>query len=425
MSSILPGFVKAGAYAQIFGKGKAIRLLGGTSGTIDLVSPAAPTPYTWTLPDALPAGDKVIQVSSAGVLTLVDLPAATTPAGSGTEIQYRNNSAFGAVAETSYVGGTLLFTSGAAGTIPLAIKAHASQSGNLSEWRLSTDAVRAFITPAGNFSNTGGQEYSEVFGNLATATGTYATVLGWTATATTHGTAIGRQATASNSSVAVGGSAEAGPSDRAVAIGYASSATDNAEAIGYGANASAGRCTAIGSNSAAPQYAFVCGGDSAAYARTNVYFGKGVSSATPVAWTLNGTGGSGTNIVGGNLVIAPGPSTGNATPSQGVLQGTVPASSGSTAQALIDHLTWGNRLVTFADAVDIVVNATTGTKIGTATSQKLSLWNAAPIVQPTTAIAEAAFAENAGGTAVNVDSTFGGYTLQQIVQALQNFGLLA
>lgn len=45
--------------------------------------------------------------------------------------------------------------------------------------------------------------------------------------------------------------------------------------------------------------------------------------------------------------------------------------------------------------------------------------------QQTTGVAEAAFTENAGGTAVNVDSTFGGYTLQQIAQALQNHGLLA
>lgn len=46
------------------------------------------------------------------------------------------------------------------------------------------------------------------------------------------------------------------------------------------------------------------------------------------------------------------------------------------------------------------------------------------LYKETTGVTEAAFVENAGGTAVNVDSTFGGYTLQQIVQALQNQGLL-
>ncbi len=80
---------------------------------------------------------------------------------------------------------------------------------------------------------------------------------------------------------------------------------------------------------------------------------------------------------------------------------------------------------TIADTKNIILAATTGTKIGTATSQKLSFWNATPIVQPTTGIAEAAFVENLGGSIVNVDSTFAGYTLQQITQALKNMGALA
>jgi hypothetical protein len=41
-----------------------------------------------------------------------------------------------------------------------------------------------------------------------------------------------------------------------------------------------------------------------------------------------------------------------------------------------------------------------------------------------TTISEATFVENAGGTAINVDSTFGGFTLQQIAQALINSGIL-
>jgi len=57
-------------------------------------------------------------------------------------------------------------------------------------------------------------------------------------------------------------------------------------------------------------------------------------------------------------------------------------------------------------------------------SGKVGFFAATPIVKVTTAIAEIAFTENAGGTVVNVDSTFGGYTLQQVVQALKNYGLL-
>jgi len=55
---------------------------------------------------------------------------------------------------------------------------------------------------------------------------------------------------------------------------------------------------------------------------------------------------------------------------------------------------------------------------------KVALFGATPVLRPTTSHAEASFTENAGGTSVNVDSTFGGYTLQQIAQALQDVGIL-
>ena len=45
-------------------------------------------------------------------------------------------------------------------------------------------------------------------------------------------------------------------------------------------------------------------------------------------------------------------------------------------------------LLTFGDATDIALNATNGTKIGTATSQKIGFWNATPVVQPTALTAQ-------------------------------------
>jgi hypothetical protein len=83
-----------------------------------------------------------------------------------------------------------------------------------------------------------------------------------------------------------------------------------------------------------------------------------------------------------------------------------------------------NGTVTMSDGSNIAVGSTNGTKIGTATTQKIGFYNATPIVRPGTGVAEAAFVEGTG-TAVNDNSTFGGYTLQQVVQALQNLGLLA
>ncbi len=57
-----------------------------------------------------------------------------------------------------------------------------------------------------------------------------------------------------------------------------------------------------------------------------------------------------------------------------------------------------NVSVTFADAVNMVVNATTGTKIATATSQKIAFWNATPIVQP------AHIADPSGGATVDAEA---------------------
>ena len=81
-------------------------------------------------------------------------------------------------------------------------------------------------------------------------------------------------------------------------------------------------------------------------------------------------------------------------------------------------------LLTLADAINIAVGTTTGTKIGTAASQLIGFWNTIPIVQPTTAIAAATFVANTSGIA-NDTATFDGYTIGQVVKALRNVGLLA
>ena len=76
------------------------------------------------------------------------------------------------------------------------------------------------------------------------------------------------------------------------------------------------------------------------------------------------------------------------------------------------------------DAKNIIFDTTTGTKIGTATGQKIGFWNTTPIVQPTTAVAAATFVTNTSLIA-NDTATFDGYTIGQIVKALRNAGLLA
>lgn len=79
---------------------------------------------------------------------------------------------------------------------------------------------------------------------------------------------------------------------------------------------------------------------------------------------------------------------------------------------------------TFKDGFDLAIGTSTGTKIGTGTTQKIGFWNATPIVQPTTAIAASTFVANTSGI-VNDTATWDGYKIGQVVKALRNLGILA
>lgn len=77
-----------------------------------------------------------------------------------------------------------------------------------------------------------------------------------------------------------------------------------------------------------------------------------------------------------------------------------------------------------AESSNFRLGTTTGTKIADATNQKLSFWNATPIIQPTTTVSASTFVTNTSGI-LNDTATFDGYTIGQIVKALRNMGILA
>ena len=128
---------------------------------------------------------------------------------------------------------------------------------------------------------------------------------------------IGQNAGASNSGiriVAVGQEAgTSNPYNYVVLLGY--------------------RAAATGANQ------FVAGSSSGPM--SNVFFGEGVVSASPTAYTLNGTGGAGTNIAGGGLKLAGGQGTGTGAGGAVVLQTAPAGSSGSSQNSLVDRLTVG------------------------------------------------------------------------------------
>ncbi len=72
--------------------------------------------------------------------------------------------------------------------------------------------------------------------------------------------------------------------------------------------------------------------------------------------------------------------------------------------------------LTFVDAVNIAVNATTGTKIGTATTQKLSFFNATPVVQRTVV------ADPAGGATIDAEART---AIIAVITRLEELGLFA
>lgn len=81
-------------------------------------------------------------------------------------------------------------------------------------------------------------------------------------------------------------------------------------------------------------------------------------------------------------------------------------------------------ITNYQDGVAITVGTSTGTRIGTTTTQKLGFWASAPIVQPTTSVTASTFVTNTSGI-LNDTATFDGYTIGQVVKALRNMGLLA
>ena len=161
----------------------------------------------------------------------------------------------------------------------------------------------------------------------------------------------------------------------------------------------------------------------------------GASGSSPSTQCVKGPDGSGTNIAGGKLSLAPGKSTGNATPAKLVLQGTVAGGSGSTAQTLADVLTVTNSsYIILGDATVAAVLtigvAAAGLTIGQGNSTALGFWGANPVNQ-WNAEGTGGMASAGSGSAVLDDSKFTGgagslaYTINDIVGALKACGVMA
>ena len=180
----------------------------------------------------------------------------------------------------------------------------------------------------------------------------------------------------------------------------------------------------VGSTSTAPFTIFTTNGGASITPRS--FFGTQASTAGTKSYGFESTNGiSLIGANGSNRIIRAAIDIANLTNTAGAETGDLIFSTKPSGSAITEKLrisATGD--FTYFDGGNFIIGTTTGTKIGTSTSQKIGFWNATPIVQPTTAVGAATFVGGAG-TAITSTDTFDGYTLQQIVKALRNIGLLA
>ncbi len=84
----------------------------------------------------------------------------------------------------------------------------------------------------------------------------------------------------------------------------------------------------------------------------------------------------------------------------------------------------GNYGSMYYDGTNLVINPAEVGSGGLSLLNKLGVFGAAPVAQPTTGGAAATFVANTSGV-IDDSATFDNYTIGQIVKALRNVGLLA
>jgi hypothetical protein len=87
-----------------------------------------------------------------------------------------------------------------------------------------------------------------------------------------------------------------------------------------------------------------------------------------------------------------------------------------TGATTLTGLLTANGGITLGDAQNIAFNTTTGTKIGTATTQKIGFWNATPVVQ------QSAVADASGGVVIDAEART---ALNSLLAKLRTLGIIA
>lgn len=197
------------------------------------------------------------------------------------------------------------------------------------------------VTLTGEFSSNQGVTDGEVFGDGGVVSGSFGVGIGHEVNAGERSFAAGWKAKGISRDICIGHAAIAVSSTgRNVLIGYNVNAGANtywSTVVGYEAGGNVNGSNAFGYGSAPTATGqFVSG--STVVPITDVYFGCGVVHATPVDVTIHGTGGSGTDVSGGDIILAGGRGTGAGAGGSVKLQTAAAGTSGTSLNTLATHV---------------------------------------------------------------------------------------
>ncbi len=199
----------------------------------------------------------------------------------------------------------------------------------------------------GRDSSAAASGSSVVVGNAASASAGGAVCIGQGTTSVLGGLAIGQSADATaTSGIAIGAAAQAGATG-VISLGTSSNAAfANSIAIGLSAVTTNTNQLVIGSSNAI---------------MSDVYFGKGVTHATPTGFTVHGTGAASDNGAGASATIAGGISRGSGLGGSVIIQVSTSGAAAAVQNALITVVEYTDALSTFTGNVTVTGSVGIGT----------------------------------------------------------------